>query len=92
MDESFFFHLAAPILNRDAAPEGLGAHTHFRHFFGASALVVALAWELLDHHSLLLSGSLPIHLLWACGFVRQYTEVETISLLGSIFLLFGKAQ
>ena len=84
MDESFFLRLAAPIFNRDANPEGHGANNHFRRFFGASALVVALAWELLVHHELLPPEGLPIHLLWACGFVRQYPrETALTSLYGA---------
>ena len=81
MDESFFFHLAAPILDRDANPEGHGAREHFRRFFGASPLVVVLAFELLNHHELLPPGSLPIHLLWACGFVRQYSRESVLTSL-----------
>ena len=81
MDESFFLRLAAPILDRDANPEGHGANKHFRRFFGVSPIVVALAFDLLVLHGLLPPEGLPIHLLWACGFVRQYSRESVLTSL-----------
>ena len=72
MEDNNFLRLAAPILNRVDNPDSHGAHAHFRRFFGGSALVVALAWELLSTHQLLSANAQPHHLLWACGFLRQY--------------------
>ena len=78
MDDTFFLLLSARILDRDENPDGHGAETHFRRFFGASPLTVALTWELLGHHGLLPANAHPVHLLWACGFVRQYLRVPVL--------------
>ena len=81
MDDAFFILLATPILGRHENPNGHGSKDHFRYFFGVSALVCAVSWELLKEHNLLPSSAEPIHLLWACAFLRQYLKemvLETI--------------
>ena len=77
MDANFFLCLAAPILARDDDPAGKSAEQHFKYFFGVSVAVVDVAWNLMRAHEVLPDDAKPIHLLWACFFLRHYTK-ETV--------------
>ena len=82
MDELFFLLVASGILASDANPTGIRAQTTFKRYFRVSAELAAVTWDLLRVHKLLPEESQPLHLLWACAFLRHYfTEpvLETIT-------------
>lgn len=48
----------------------------FRSCFGASVLVLTIAWNTLVVQNLLPEGGHPKHLLWMCAFLKTYSSED----------------
>lgn len=81
MDANDFLNLAAPILNRAPGQvSSLATAIRFKRFFGISHEVCAHVWLHLLAHELLSPSHKPVHMLWACMFLRNYDTFLVMSI------------
>jgi len=77
--ESMFYDLGLRLLNRHAMYRNQSGDRVFRSFFGVCPRVVWKCWDLLKPSLVELNGVQPIHLLWACMFLKVYGPEATLA-------------
>ena len=83
VDELVFETLASAIMASLAITVSLPTkQRRFRAFFGTTASICSRLWSLCSH-ILIAEGAMPVHLLWALMFLKQYnTEEVNASMAG----------
>ena len=70
-----FLMLGRELQNKRGPPGSwASAERDFREFFGASCVVVAILWRMLDEHEFIPEGGEIVHLLWTLHFFRVYPK------------------
>ena len=83
ISESTFVVASAPLLGRSIAKSTEHvSYRRFRAFFGVSPTVCVEAW--LKLNGSLPEGARPVHLLWACMFLKVYATEEVHSSIAQV--------
>jgi len=77
--ETVFYDLGMRLINRHPTYRSESGDRAFRSFFGVSPSIVVRCWDLLKPTILDLRGVQPVHLLWACMFLKVYGPECTLS-------------
>jgi len=77
--DSVFYDLGLRLLNKPVSHRNESGERTFRSFFGVCPKVVCSCWSLLKPAIFELKGAQPVHLLWACMFLKVYGPEATLA-------------